>query len=470
VSARRPPLSHAGRPPRGAPSRRALLGGGVAAGLLPLFRSAVARADTGLGPGIKRLVIVNTAQGTVLSETVPTGSETSFSLPFILEPLEPFRDRMTVITGLDNRAPNFNTVGNAHDGANLTLFTGRPFYVQDSALLTAAGPTLEQVVAERFAGLSPYNRLDFVVGGSAGEGFSTSERFFYGPYDPVQGYNDPFVAVARIFGDASLSPADAWALRARRSSVLDAVMGQFKEMNRHLDGAGRDRLQAHLQKVSELEARITAGLGECNAPTFSTPTGYDFSWDDDVSAPILNDILCTALSCGLTRVATVSFANSHDHSFEWLWGANGGPIVVPGEWDNWHAMVHADYQSGMEWVYRWYLSMFADLLTRMDAAQDEDGDNLLDTSLVLWMPEFSSGRHWTRNLPAVLAGGVGDRGGRWLDFMSGTVEDVEAMGGYLDATATTNQLFTSVLQLLGEADTSFGTVADDMPEGPLPGL
>jgi hypothetical protein len=86
------------------------------------------------------------------------------------------------------------------------------------------------------------------------------------------------------------------------------------------------------------------------------------------------------------------------------------------------------------------------------------------------MPEFSSGRHWTRNLPAVLAGGVGDRGGRWLDFMSGTVEDVEAMGGYLDATATTNQLFTSVLQLLGEADTSFGTVADDMPEGPLPGL
>ena len=452
------------------PTRRRLLQGGLAASLIPLF-SRPTRADTGSAlAGPKRLLIVHSPQGTVLSQTVPTGGERDFTLPFILEPLAPYKDRMIVITGLDNRAPYSNTVGNAHDNANLTLFTGRPFYVQDSAVLTAAGPTLEQVVAERLAGSSPFGRLDFTIGGTAWEGVYTTDKFYYGPYDPIQAYNDPFVALARIFGDGSLSPADAWALRARRSSVLDAVMGQFTQMNRHLDAPGRDRLAAHLDKVSALEARIAAGVGECNAPTLSLPGGYDYSYDDDVSAPVMNELIATALSCGLAPVATLEFANGHDHSFPWLWGDNGGPIVDTAQWDNWHAMVHADYQPGMEWVYRWYIASLADLLGRLDRAVDADGDNLLDTTLVLWMSEYSSGRHWTRNLPALVIGAVGEDGGRWLDFMAGSVDDVESHGGYLDGTATTNQLFVSLLQRLGQPDTTFGQVADDMPEGPLPGL
>ena len=453
-------------------SRRRFVKGGLAASLLPFFAKASRADDTGApSPGPKRLLIVHTPQGTVLPQFVPTGSERSFSLPFVLEPLAAFQDRMVAVTGLDNRAPGYNTVGNAHDNANLTLFTGRPFYVQDSAVLTAASATFEQQVAERLTGEAPFDRLDFTVGGTAWEGIYTTDRFYYGPYDPIQAYNDPFVALARIFGDSSLSPADAWALRARRSSVLDAVMGQFNQMNRHLDRPGRDRLAAHLDKVSQLEARIAAGVGECNAPVLSTPAGYDYTYDDSVTAPILNEIIATALSCGLTKVATLEFANGHDHDFSWLWGDNGGPIVDTSVWDNWHAMVHADYQPGMEWVYRWYMSCLADLLGRLDAAVDADGDNLLDTTLVLWMSEFSSGRHWTRNLPALLFGAVGEGGGgRWLDFQAGTVEDIEEMSGYLDGTATTNQLFVSLLQLLGQPDTEFGHVADDMPAGPLPGL
>ena len=109
-------------------SRRRFVKGGLAASLLPFFAKAGRAEDTGApGPGPKRLLIVHTPQGTVLPQFVPTGSERSFSLPFVLEPLSAFQDRMVVVTGLDNRAPGYNTVGNSHDNANLTLFTGRPF-------------------------------------------------------------------------------------------------------------------------------------------------------------------------------------------------------------------------------------------------------------------------------------------------------------------------------------------------------
>ena len=77
----------------------------------------------------------------------------------------------------------------------------------------------------------------------------------------------------------------------------------------------------------------------------------------------MQDILIAALACDMTRVGTISFANAQDHGFEWLWSENGDqPIVDRSRFDNWHAMVHADYQSGMEYVYRWYSKMLARFL------------------------------------------------------------------------------------------------------------
>ena len=42
------------------------------------------------------------------------------------------------------------------------------------------------------------------------------------------------------------------------------------------------------------------------------------------------------------------------------------------------------------------MQMFADLLNKLDNTLDVDGDNMLDTSMVLAVSEFSSGRHWQR--------------------------------------------------------------------------
>ena len=136
-------------------------------------------------------------------------------------------------------------------------------------------------------------------------------------------------------------------LRARRSAVLDAVLDNFRLARRELAGAERERLDAHEDKVLQLEQRIRGGVGACTPPSWTEPGGYDLLYDDDLSAPILTDIAVSALSCDYARVVTVEFANGHDHAFDWLWGVNGGPIVDTSAYDNWHAMVHADFQDGL---------------------------------------------------------------------------------------------------------------------------
>jgi hypothetical protein len=171
-------------------------------------------------------------------------------------------------------------------------------------------------------------------------------------------------------------------------------------------------------------------------------------------------------------VATLDYANTHDHAFPWLWAQNGGPIVDTGVWDNWHAMVHADYQPGMEHVYRWYIENLVDLLERLSVTTDADGDNMLDTTLVVYLSEFSSGRHWYTSLPVILAGNTGHvETGRFLNHMTLDRTTFQESGGYEYSGVTTNQLYTSLLHMLGFEDEGFGYTDDSaLPTGGLPGL
>jgi hypothetical protein len=449
-------------------SRRSLLRG---LGALPLTAALrPGRAAASAPP--TRFVVLHTGQGCVLPLTVPTGSAEAFTLPFCLEPLAAHQDRLVVISGLDNRVAAHNHVGTAHDAANLSLFSAQPYPRQDSAHLTAGGASIEQWIAERIAGDAASLRVDLAVGGGGGGGLYTSDRFFAAAYDPIVSFNDPLLAIARIFGDGSASPAELAALMERRTSVLDAVSGQLDQMFARVDAAGRATLEAHAGRLEALAARASAAPRDCSRPSPSFAAGYDYTRDDDQSAGVMIDVLVAALACDQARVGTLELTNTHAPTFPWLWEENGGPIVDPTEFDSWHSMVHSDFVPGMELPFRWMMQVLAQLLDRLAATPSPEGPPLLDSTLVLWMPEFSSGRHWNHHLPAVLAGATGLRGGRWLDFLPLPAEELHAhgLGDTVESGATTQQLFTSLLQRFGGSEAHFGLDAPGLPTGPLPGL
>lgn len=449
--------------------RRRFLQLGGAALSLPFLRWE-ARAQ-GRPDGPTRLVIMHTPQGVVFPQFVPVGTPDAYMFGPILAPLAPRQDAVTVVTGVDNVMPTFNAVGNAHINANYTVYTGRPFLAQTPEDLTAGGPSVEQVIADAIGGDTPYRRLDFAVGGSqAADGVITPREgsfFWHAPREPVSAFNDPLKAVIRLFGGGDLSPEEARARRARRSSILTGSLAAFDALRGRLTADERVRLDAHAERLVALERRIAEGVGACTRPDLVAPDGFRPGLDDHVSGPLIREVAATALSCGLTRVCTLGYANGHAPTFPWLWDRNGGAPIVGGGFENWHAMVHADYQRGMEIPYRWYIEEYAALLDLLEATPDPEGRPLIETTAVIWLTEYSSGRHWNTAIPTVLGGNIAAPQGRWLDFLA---HAPDALTGYTRSGFTMNQLWLSLLHMFGIEAEQFGHHTPDLPAGPLPGL
>ena len=436
--------------------------------LIPLLYTSRGYANSAVTP--KRLIVFHHPQGTVLRQFVPTGSASDFSLPFILQPLAPFRNRLTVLTGIDNVIPKYNSVSTAHPNANFTFLTGRPFLFQDEQRLTSSGPSFEQLIADQISTQTPFPRLDFAIGGPRTESGvllpGESAYFWYGAGDPVAYFQDPLVAIAGIFSDPLADPNQIYAQSSQRSAVLSQVQRSMEHFAQRIPSSDRSRFSLHQERVEQLLHRVARIPIACHPPNPLIPVGYDYTQDDPTSAELMIDIMTSALACNQTNVATLHFANSHDHRFSWLWEQNGGPIIDRNRWDNWHAMVHADYQSGMEHVYQWYMKMLLQLLRSLEAKVDADGDNLLDHTLILAVSEFSSGRHWHTSLPTLLLGGP-ERTPLWKDYLDGGLDTLEESQGQHASGTNMNQLLLSVLHHFGLSDDSFGYVADEIDSTPL---
>jgi hypothetical protein len=132
----------------------------------------------------------------------------------------------------------------------------------------------------------------------------------------------------------------------------------------------------------------------------------------------------------------------------------------------------------MEAIVPWYYARLAELIEALRDTPEADGSSLLDHSLVWTTNEYGPNgavgfledpslnhSHETILMPFLLFGRAGGalRTGRNLiyDFPP---DRFAALGHGRDHT----QLMVSMLQLMGQPDTSFGDPAFD--QGPLPGL
>jgi len=124
-------------------------------------------------------------------------------------------------------------------------------------------------------------------------------------------------------------------------------------------------------------------------------------------------------------------------------------------------------EPGLVVGFRWYCEQLAALLSALDARVDVDGENLLDTSLVLWVSEFGNGTgHNTNKIPYALIGNAGGlQMGRYLDYMNGGPDDP-----YSPSEFSSNQFLVSLLRMFGGNDLTFGLTDPSLPEGGLPGL
>ena len=386
-------------------SRRTVLRGAGAALALPLLQSMLPVGRAAAATPRPRLACIYIPHGAIMSRWTPAGDGTAFELSPILRSLEPYRDRLNVVSDL--RLP-LAYGEDASAGANHTrssavwLTCARP----ETGATPRLGTSADQVAAAHFGQDTPLPSLELSLeegGLSGGSGLSGAYRntiAWRTPTAPLPMEHNPQVVFERLFGDGSTT-AERASRRREAASLLDSVLDETAALSRSLPGDDRARLERHLDDVREVERRIQLA-GERLSDELAVPAKpAGVPADFEQHAKLMFDLLALAWAADITRVATLTIAKEVSNT---VYPASG--ISDPFHNLSHHSEVPANidrYARLNEYHTR---STFAYFLSRLNDTPDGDG-SLLDHSLVLYGSGMSnSNQHDHDPLPTLVAGGA----------------------------------------------------------------
>jgi hypothetical protein len=358
-------------------------------------------------------------------------------LPFIWKPLEPFRDRLSILTGLHatSAEPPPGETGADHWVAAAFLCAEKPKKTAGADVY--AGHTIDQIIAEKIGRdtLLPSVEMSVEDPGSGssncGEGYScvyTNTISWASPTTPLPMELNPQVVFERMFGSGS-TPEQRVARRERNQSILDSINGKISSLRQEISVADRSRLDSFTENVREIERRLTiAANATTTAPEdFDVPPGIPQSFDEHIK--LMFDLLALAYQADITRVGTLLFARD-------LTGRRYPESDAPRM--SFHGGSHhgEDPQTINEYskINQYHVKMLAYLADKLAKTEDGDG-TLLDHSLLLYGSNMGNpNQHLHYDVPHVILGGNNGnmKGGRHLAYPTKTVPTGNLLLSLLD--------------------------------------
>jgi len=409
-------------------SRRTLLRGSGAALALPLLDAMRPAFGKPSAPP-RRLVAICTNLGVYEQNFLPAAAGRDFELTPYLEPLADFRDRFSVISGTSH--PD---VGNGHS-AEASFLTAAP-HPGTAAFRNSI--SLDQFAAERIGPATRFPTLSLAVAkrGNQSISFTSSGVMVPAETSPSRIFQQLFVA-----GDEAAVARQLHELKSGRS-ILDAVAGRARQIERRLGPGDRARLEEYFTSVREVEQRLLAAeeweRKPKPEPAAAAPKDAEYLLDQLAA---MYELTHLALATDSTRLVTVMIK------------LDGFREHIPGVSFEAHNLSHhVGRPEAITQLKNLELAEFKELAKLLGKLANvrEDGETVLDRTVVFYGSNLGNGNsHDTKNLPVLLAGG-GFRHGQHLAFDR-------------QRNAPLPNLFVSILQRLGiEADrfaTSTGTLA-----------
>jgi hypothetical protein len=411
------------------------LGAAIALPYLDAMSPALARsasaADAASARQAQRLIFTYIPNGVTMEAWTPAAAGSTFEYTRILKPLEAFRDRTLVLSGLAHK--NAYALGDGpgdHARAAACYLTGvHPKKTAGADIKN--GVSVDQIAAQHIGATSRFPSLelgcdDSRTVGNCDSGYScayTNSLSWRSDTAPNPPETNPRLVFERLFGsfDAGLDPETRAKRRASRSSVLDLVTDRTSDLVKTLGSADKRKVDEYLSSIREVERRIQmaeqdmTGLPE----GFEKPTGIPVTYDEYAS--LMFDLQVLALQADLTRVITM------------MMGREGSMRTYPeiGVPDPHHPLTH--HRNTPEWIEKvtqvnaFHMGLFAKFVEKLQATPDGDG-SLLDQTLVVYGSGIADGdRHTHTDLPVLLIGGAGSlKMGRHVRY-----EDVPMTNLYL---------------------------------------
>lgn len=395
-------------------SRRAILRGAGTALALPWLEAMTPRTVLGgtaagaAADAPRRMAFFYVPNGVHMPAWRPETEGSNFELPWTLEPLNPMKDDLLVLTGLAQR--NGMALGDGpgdHARALGSFLTGAHPFKTDGANIKL-GISVDQVAALEIGDQTRLPSLELGIergaqSGNCDSGYScaySSNISWRSETMPMAKEINPRFVFDRLFGAGAGGSADEKQKRGLyERSILDFVLEDAQNLRNRIGMNDRRKMDEYLTSVRDIEKRIArADAAEelAEAAGAERPKGVPRDYAEHIR--LMFDLIVLAFQTDTTRVCTFMFANegsSRPYPF----------IDIPeGHHDLSHHGNDPAKHEKLKKINRFHIEEFARLLEKLKSTPEGEG-SILDNSMLVYGSGLSDGnRHNHDDLPVLLAG------------------------------------------------------------------
>src|ERR1700687_6054338 len=241
------------------------LGTTLALPLLDAMVPALALAKNTAANPVVRLGYVYVPNGIIMDRWTPTGEGAGFAFAPTMQALEPFRDRLVVLSGLAQ--VNGRALGDGagdHARAGATWLTGVHPKKTEGANIHA-GVSVDQIAARELGKTTQLGSLEIglespTLAGDCDSGYScayTNTISWRTPTTPNPMEINPRAVFERLFGDGDSTDAASRIKRMQEErSILDFLPADVSRLGSGLGSRDKSKLNEYLEAIRDIERRI----------------------------------------------------------------------------------------------------------------------------------------------------------------------------------------------------------------------
>lgn len=324
-----------------------------------------------------------------------------------IQPLEKFKDKINLITGMDR---TFQQGTDVHaQCASCYLSSAKPYTIKGTAW--PLDRTLDHIVADHVGKTTPFATLEF----SCNSHLDNKESIYfdniswYGTGHLAPSIRDPRQMYRRLFSTHEVK---------RYRDITDLVLEDANALKRDLGIADQHKFAEYFDSIRTIETqmnRLEKMKAELAKVPFEEPTEAHLPRGEYIR--LMGDLMVVALQSGLTNVATFMVGPER-------WDT---PFLYESLFDkprSHHQMSHNQTKmiDDLLRVDRFHMQQFAYLVDKMNQIEEPGGTTLLDNTLFTYGSGLGDGStHQYNDLPIIMAGG-GSRvqSGQHINMPEGT--------------------------------------------------
>ncbi|RZP26431.1 DUF1552 domain-containing protein, partial [bacterium] len=215
---------------------------------------------------VKRLGIVYVPNGIVMDQWTPETTGSGFVMKPVMASFEPYRDQLTVISGLANKQGDALPGEGAGDHARAAgAFLTGVHPKKTAGADIRSGISMDQIAARELAQETQLASLELSLDskeplGACDPGYScvyANTLNWLGETTPLPMENNPRVVFERLFGGSGTTDAQARQARMNEDgTILDAVATKLAHLRATLGGRDRAKLDEYTEAIRDVERRI----------------------------------------------------------------------------------------------------------------------------------------------------------------------------------------------------------------------